>query len=116
MKKSALWVVLLCVSYSADAADRSVPSVEEAASRAALQDVLGNICPGLELDASMKLTLILAFKERDPKQWALGYEAGSREVLSAVAKQAGLNMVCGKALSLYGPDGSVHQRLLKIAE
>lgn len=105
---------LIFVSATNPAAAKvKLPKVEEGASRAAAQDILGNICPGIEPNYQMKLLLIATLKEKNPDAWAKGYESAAREMFSLMAKPEDRDTLCANALDLYGPQGSWVPGLLK---
>lgn len=89
-----------------------LPSAEEGGSRAASQDLIGNLCPGVLPNYTMKLVLIAALKDKNPSGWAKGYNSAMREMLELTAKPGDLATVCENALQLYGPNGSWVPNLL----
>lgn len=89
-----------------------LPSAEEGGSRAASQDLIGNLCPGILPNYTMKLVLIAALKDKDPSAWAKGYNSAMREMLELTAKPSDLATLCENALQLYGPKGSWVPNLL----
>ena len=108
-------LLAICALASvASAKDRTKDlSIEEGATRAALQDIVGNICPGVQPDYAMRLVLVVSLRDKDAVRWASGYDKGAREVLDIVSKPEGRAAVCENALRLYGPNGEQVPHLLK---
>ena len=107
-----LLTLVAVVSTAASAHAAKLPLVSEGAARAAIQDVIGNACPGVMPDYAMKAVLIIALKEKSAAAWAAGYEKAARELLEMLSDATGRATVCDNALSLYGPSGSAVPRLL----
>lgn len=113
MRKGLASIVLLLTS--AAAAETKLPPVEEAAGRAALQDQIGNICPGVMPDYAMRAVLVGGFKAQAPDRWAAGYLEATQSIVAMLAKPADAKAICAAALDLYGPKGTYVPRLLKPA-
>lgn len=90
-----------------------LPSIEEGGKRAAVQDIVGNLCPGVQPDYTMRLVLVASLRDKDAGLWAKGYDSAARELLDILAKPEGRAAVCENALSLYGPAGSSVPKLLQ---
>lgn len=106
--------VFVCGLGLAVAKDKpKMPTIEEGAVRGAIQDIVGNICPGVQPDYTMRLVLIMNFRDKDAKKWADAYERGARELLGMIASREARRTVCENALSMYGPEGGEVPRLLQ---
>lgn len=105
----------VALAASSHAAEPKLPPVEEAASRAALQDHIGNVCPGVAPDYAMRVVLVGGFKSAAPERWAKAYLDSAREIVAMLTKPEDAEAICAQALSLYGPKGSYVPRLLKPA-
>lgn len=105
-------MAMMAFVFSGTAEAKRLPAVEEGAARAAIQDVIGNACPGVAPDYAMKTVLILALKHKDAPAWAAGYEKAARELLGMLSDTVGRATVCDNALALYGPSGTAVPRLL----
>ena len=114
MKLSALAVVTLIGSVAMHPGDARA-SIDEAANRAALQDQVGNRCPGVEPDYVMRAVLVAGFKKQDPHKWAAAYGAATRELVGMLSDATAVATVCEAALDLYGPKGTSVPKLLKPA-
>ncbi len=95
---------------------KPLPTASEGGARAAIQDVMGNSCPGVAPDYAMRAVLVAALKNKDPAGWASGYEKASREILSMLEEPVGRATVCDNALKLYGPSGTTVPKLLLKSE
>jgi hypothetical protein len=78
-------------------------STEEAARRAAIQDQIGNRCPLVEPDYTMRLMLATQYKNGDPLKWGNAYAAATKEMVDKF--EADGEEVCRGAMDLYGPKG-----------
>lgn len=104
---------LVFASTAFAAGKPKVPTIEEGATRAAIQDIVGNICPGVQPDYTMRLVLVMTFRDKDAGLWAKGYDRSARELLDILAQPEGRAAVCDNALSLYGPQGTSVPKLLQ---
>ena len=78
-------------------------STEEAASRAAIQDQIGNRCPLVEPDYTMRLMLATQYKNSDPLKWGNAYAVTTKEMVDKFEVNG--EEVCRGAMDLYGPKG-----------
>lgn len=109
----SLTIALLCAAPTLALAGEKMPTVEEGANRAALQDQVGNLCPGVVPDYVMRAVLVSNLKSKDPHRWASAYGAATRELVGMLSDDAAIATVCTNALDLYGPKGTSVPRLLK---
>ena len=68
-------------------------STEEAARRAAIQDQIGNRCPLVEPDYTMRLMLATQYKNSDPLKWGNAYAAATKEMVDKFESVANLELV-----------------------
>ena len=110
MRRAVLIVTLLLSSGTAVA--QPMPTIEEAASRAALQDQLGARCAEVAASESMRRILTELFKRKEPERWSKAYLSATSEIADLLSRPSDASTMCAAALELYGPQGSVVPRLL----